>query len=221
MPKILLVEDDQSFARSLREWLEGENHVLDHAACISEAEDFLSSYRYDVLILDWELPDGAGSALCQRLTSAGKTTPILMLTGRSDTKDRVFGLNAGAFDYVCKPCFPEEISARIRAILRRGESSSTVIESGETKLDISLHSVAVGGNELRLSPAEFEILQVLVRNPGIVLGPDSIVARCTSLHAKVSRSAIKVHISSIKKKYASVGQECPLQWSDDGYIWKA
>jgi two-component system OmpR family response regulator len=217
--KILLIEDDLLFAKELVLWLERDRNSIDHVDCLSKARDFLRSYSYEVLVLDWELPDGSGADFCKTLVQDGYRAPILMLTGRVETKDRITGLDSGAFDYVCKPCFPEEISARIRAILRRPGSSVEVITFGNTTIDMSARTIQVSGKPLKLSPTEFEILLVLGSKPGTILAPETLIARCGSFSSKLSRSSLKVYVSNIRKKYAEAEAACPLQWQDYGYVF--
>jgi two-component system, OmpR family, response regulator len=217
--KLLLVEDDLAFAKELISWLESERHSVDHLDKLAQVRDYLRSYVYDILILDWELPDGSGVAVCKRLFDEGLQTPIVMLTGRTETLDRIAGLDSGAVDYVCKPCVPEEISARIRAILRRQDDSAEIICCGDTKIDFVARTIEIGDSNLKLSPTEFEILFVLASRAGTILSPQNIIDRCGSYSSKLARSSLRVHLANIRKKYAELGAACPIEWRDYGYIF--
>ncbi len=220
MAKILLVEDNQTFALELKQSLERDRHAVDHAACVSDGREYLLSYKYDALIFDWELPDGSGIELCRTLREQGDKTPVLMLTGRTNIDDRIQGLDVGAEDYLCKPCHPEELSARIRAILRRDSKTSELINLGNISIDAIAHAVFINGTNLHLSPTEFSILEVLARQPGTTISGESLVIRCSSNSTGLSRSAIRVYVSTMRKKFTDLNQDCPIKWNKQGYVFE-
>ena len=123
--KILLVEDDERICEAIAEDLRDQNYVVEIAHNGEEAEDLIQAFPYDIVVLDIMLPKVDGLTLCRRLRSKGNSIPILMLTGRDALSDRVEGLDAGADDYLVKPFELQELSARIRALLRRGNTVQT------------------------------------------------------------------------------------------------
>ncbi len=217
MAKVLLVEDDLLLAENLVKWLTSERHSVDHASTYSAGRELALSYQYDVLILDWELPDGTGPSLCDELRRKVIKTPILMLTARGAVVDKIKGLDFGADDYVSKPCLPEELSARIRALLRRHESAIEVLHEGALQLNRTARSVRARGLVVQLSPGEFDTLEVLMRNNGTTLTAEAMVALSQSRGGSLSRSSIKVHVSHIKKKFAELGVESPIDTVSGGY----
>ncbi len=217
MAKILLVEDDYNFAKNLSHWLAQEAHVVDHAGNCADGRHFARSFTYDLAIFDWELPDGSGADLCKDLRQSGLKSPIIMLTGRKQLADRVTGLDCGADDYLGKPCEPEELCARIRALLRRQNETADVVCVGAVHLDLASRNLFASSKEVKLTPSEFEICELLMRHPDVSLEPDSIVSRLSINGTSLSRSAVKVYISNIRKKFAEVGCKCPIVFQDKGY----
>lgn len=217
MAKILLVEDDLSLAKNLSHLLGQEAHVVDHAGNCGDGRHYARSFTYDLAIFDWELPDGSGADLCKELRQSGLKSPIIMLTGRKQLEDRVAGLDCGADDYMCKPCEPEELCARIRALLRRTSDTAEIVCVGSVRLDLSSRSVLASSNEVKLTPSEFDICELLMRNPDVSLEPDTLVARLSINGTMLSRSAVKVYISNIRKKFTEVNRVCPIVFRDKGY----
>lgn len=226
MAKILLLEDDVEFAEGLVDWLTRERHVVDHAACISDAKEFIRTYDYDLFVFDWELPDGSGAELCRETIVEARTTtsPVIMLTARTQLESKILGLDCGANDYVCKPCEAGELSARIRAILRRnapdagaGDLESMIVVE-DLQINTTARTVEYRGSQIHLSPTEFDILEVLARAGDRRISADSIVARCGRGHAsKLSRSSVKVYVSNIRKKLNEVDANLLLDATTDGY----
>jgi DNA-binding response OmpR family regulator len=222
--KILLVEDDAMFAEGLIDALRKETHVVDHALSVQEGTGFIETYRYDVYVFDWDLPDGSGAKLCSELAAGGTTVPIIMLTARSEIESRVHGLDVGATDYICKPCYPEELSARIRALLRRAEPAATsedIIQCGTLRLNRTSRTLQHNELPVHLSPTEFDILQALMEQQGRAMSSDSLVSRCArGLDSKLSRSSVKVYVSGVRKKLAAAGASTSIESAPDGYFVK-
>src|SRR5258706_1536641 len=143
MPKILIVEDNTELADNVREWLLGEQYVVDCCADGVEALAYLDAYEYDAVVLDWTLPKMSGIEVCKQYRAQGGTTPVIMLTGRRTVDDKESGLDAGADDYLTKPFEVRELSARIRALLRRAAKvSGNVLKAGNLELDKEKHRVS-------------------------------------------------------------------------------
>ena len=205
MAKILIVEDDLQMSANIKAWLEKEKHVVDSVADGKEGLEMLLHYPYDLAILDWQLPGMEGADICLELRKEGSTLPILMLTSRSSLDDRVQGLDAGAYDYLVKPCSLEELSARIRALLRRhGPDTERCFIIGDLEIKFDSHEVVKGDTKLQFSPVEFEIFKLLARNQETTFSADAILQRLWSDKPQVSKQLIKVHVKNVRKKLAAV-----------------
>lgn len=168
--RILLVEDEATLADALVEALEYESYAVDHAATGETAEELAEVNDYDAIILDWEIPAPNGMQLLEDWRMAGVSTPILMLTGRSELDDRVGGLDSGADDYLTKPFSVSELLARVRSLLRRrGTEVQMTLEAGDLTMDRAAHRVEIGGRNVVLTPKEFALLEFFLRNVGRVV----------------------------------------------------
>jgi DNA-binding response OmpR family regulator len=161
---------------------------------------------YDLMLLDVMLPELDGVTLCQRLRSHGYLMPVLLLTACDTVTDKITGLDAGADDYVVKPVDLGELFARIRALLRRGHSSSPpILEWGSLRLDPSTYEVTYDRNPLHLTPKEYGLLEVLLRNGRRVLSRSVIIEHVWSLEAPPEEYTVKVHIRSLRQKLKAAG----------------
>lgn len=168
--RVLVVEDDPRMADMLRRGLERAGITIDLAATGADADWMARSAAYDAIVLDVGLPDTDGFAVCARLRAADVWSPVLMLTARDATADRVRGLDTGADDYVLKPFTFEELTARLRALARRGaRERPAVLEAAGLRLDPAARRAWRGDTELALSPKEFTLLEAFLRRPGEVL----------------------------------------------------
>ncbi|MTJ52575.1 response regulator transcription factor [Anabaena sp. UHCC 0253] len=156
--KVLLVEDDERIASSLTEALTDHNYAVDIASDGEEGWEFITAFSYDLILLDVMLPIFNGIELCQKLRRRGYTVPVLMLTAKDSSTDKVQGLDAGADDYVIKPFDLKELLARIRALLRRGNTAlSTFLEWGELQLDPANCTVTYQDKLLSMTPKEYQL----------------------------------------------------------------
>jgi two-component system OmpR family response regulator len=168
--RVLIVEDEAKMAGLLRRGLEREGFAVDAIANGEEAVWKAEAVGYDAILLDLMLPGIDGLEVCRRLREAGVWSPILMLTARDAIRDRVAGLDRGADDYLTKPFSFAELLARLRALIRRGQSERpSIVEIGELRLDPSTHQVWRGKAEVELSAKEFALLETFMRRPGEVL----------------------------------------------------
>ncbi len=206
MAKILVVEDDQEMSLMLSNCLMFEHYVVEAALNGTDGLYMLQCYTYDLAIVDWQLPGMTGIELCQKFRSGGGTTPILMLTGKTQVSDKATGLDSGADDYLVKPFHLQELTARVRALLRRAGASSTsnVLKAGDMSLDPTQHQVTVQGKDLQLIPKEFAILELLMRYPGKVFGAEEIVYRVWKADESGSPEAVRTHIKNLRKKLADM-----------------
>jgi DNA-binding response OmpR family regulator len=199
--KILIVEDDEDIIVPLKEDLSEQNYVLEVATDGQSAWDLIEIFPYDLILLDVTLPKINGIDLCKRIRSSGRSTPLLMLTARDTILDRVQGLDAGADDYLVKPYAIAELSARIRALLRRGEAHlPTILVWGDLSLDPSTCEVCHRHHRLSLSPTEYRLLEFFLRNPKRVFSRSQILDHLWSSQQFPDESTIKAHIRSLRQK---------------------
>jgi DNA-binding response OmpR family regulator len=203
--KILLVEDDDRISDAIVEDLSDQHYVVEVAHDGQSGWDLLDVFAYDLILLDVMLPKVDGITLCRRLRSKGCETPILMLTGRDTVGDRVIGLDAGADDYLVKPFNLEELSARVRALLRRGSVSQTpVLEWGDLRLDPSSCEVTYGQSPLMLSPTEYRLLEFFLRNGRRVFSRAQIIEHIWAFDQLPEEATVKAHIRSLRQKLEKV-----------------
>jgi two-component system, OmpR family, alkaline phosphatase synthesis response regulator PhoP len=204
--KMLVVEDDQDFRDALSTSLKAEGYELRVCGTADEALTIAKSFTPDLILLDIGLPDKSGFEVCRaiRKTKQSDSVPIVMLSGRDSETEIVHGLEVGADDYITKPCTPSILTARLRAILRR-QPKAKVCEENTTRIhgleiDSNRHRVAIGGNEIKLTPSEFKILQFLVTRPGWVFTRSQIVAAIKQQDFAISERSIDVQMFSLRKR---------------------
>ena len=204
--RILLVEDDQRIAIALMETLRDRQYQVDLGVDGEAAWEFLQAFSYELILLDITLPKLNGIQLCQRLRKAGIQTPVLMLTARDSSSDKVLGLDAGADGYVVKPFDLAELTARIRALLRRGTAVlPTVLEWGDLRLNPSSYEVSYGENLLNLTPKEYQLLELFIRKNKMVLSRSLILDHLWSFEDPPGEETVKVHIKDLRKKLRIAG----------------
>jgi DNA-binding response OmpR family regulator len=204
--KILLVEDDAYLAEALSEAIADQLYVVEIASDGEAAWEQIRAIEYDLILLDFMLPKLNGIQLCHRLRSHSYSVPILMITARDTSTDKVLGLDAGADDYMVKPIDLQELLARIRALLRRGNASSPpILEWGELHLDPALYEVTYQKQLLRLTPKEYSLLELLLRNGRRILSRSMIIEHLWSLDNPPEEDTVKAHIKSLRQKFRAVG----------------
>lgn len=204
--RILLVEDDERITKALAEALMDHHYVVDVVHDGQMGWEFMESADYDLMILDVMLPGLNGIKLCQRLRQQGKSTPVLMLTAKDTSADKVLGLDVGADDYVIKPFDLQELLARIRALLRRGNSAlPPVLEWGNLRLDPNSCEVTYAGQLLSLTPKEYGLLELFLRSPGRVLSREIILEHLWSFEDIPGEDTVKTHIKRLRQKLKTVG----------------
>jgi OmpR-family two-component system manganese-sensing response regulator len=206
MAKILLVEDDSLLSTQIAEWLSSEQHVVDVVTDGEEAAFRLQSYSFDLVILDWMLPGATGVDVCRRFRSSGGHTPILMLTGRAQLEDKAFGLDSGADDYLTKPFVPLELSARVRALLRRSpQYQPPVVALADLRLDSATCSVTASDQKVDLTPREYALLEFLMKSPNQYFKPEAIIDRIWSSDSEASVDVVKVYVNKLRTKLNQLG----------------
>jgi DNA-binding response OmpR family regulator len=204
--RILLVEDDFRLAETLAEALSDRHYVVDIVTDGEAGWQQVKAVEYDLLLLDLMLPELDGIGLCHRLRSHGYKLPILMLTACDTIDDEINGLDGGADDYIVKPIDLQKLFARIRALLRRGNvASSPILEWGDLHLNPSTYEVYYKQSPIHLTPKEYAILELLLRNGRRVLSRSTILDRVWSSESPPEEHTIKVHIRGLRQKLKAAG----------------
>lgn len=203
--KLLLVEDDLPLAEALAEALTDQQYVVDVVNNGEDGWNQITTLEYDLILLDMMLPKLDGVTLCRRVRSHGCNSPILMITARDTSTDKVNSLDAGVDDYVVKPVDLPELLARVRALLRRGTTSAPVLEWGCLQLNPSTHEVSYKQQPLHLTPKEYSFLELFLRNGRRVLNRNFIIEHLWSLEEPPSEDTVKAHIKSLRHKLKMVG----------------
>jgi DNA-binding response OmpR family regulator len=197
--KALIVEDDGKVARFIARVLGEEGFVTDVCVSGADAVRQAGTLSYDVILLDWMLPDLDGLAVCRELRRGGSVTPILMLTARGELRERVLGLEAGADDYIVKPFEIDELLARIQAVLRRTHGFGRM-QVGELTIDRLSRQVTLAGQLLDLTAREFAILLFLARQADQVVARSELLSQVWSTQFDPGSNLIDVHISRLRDK---------------------
>lgn len=200
--RILVIEDEHKIAGAIRAGLQQENFAVDVEYNGDAGLGAALSETYDVMVIDRMLPGSVeGLEICKEVRKANIHTPILLLTARDQTRDKVEGLNAGADDYLVKPFSFEELLARIRALLRRPAiDSGTVLKVDDLTLDPVSFAVKRAGKNLELSAKEFALLEYMMRNPGRVLTKDNIISHVWDFDSDVLPNTVEVYVGYLRNK---------------------
>jgi len=200
--RIFLVEDTLDVAEAIIERFARIGHVVDHETDGTAAAATLDATTYDLVILDVMLPGQSGFALLQRLRAAGRTTPVLMLTARSEIEDRVGALDIGADDYLVKPFDFRELEARARALLRRRHGDATnILTCGDITIDRSARSVQVGEREIHLTRREVTLLEILASRPGRVFSKEDLLDQVFGYDVEApSFNAVELYVGRLRRK---------------------
>lgn len=202
--KILVVEDEPKLNKGLVLGLQQRGYVVDSALDGEEGERLARQNAYDVLILDVMMPKQDGFTVCRHLREAGKTMPILFLTAKDATIDKVEGLDLGADDYLVKPFSFDELVARLRSLLRRPtQMVSDVIELDELKLDTRAQRLTIREKEINLTAREYGLLEYLLRNKGVVVTQQDILDHVWDQFFDSFSNVVNVHIKNLRKKLPS------------------
>lgn len=199
--RILLVEDEEKLANSLKKALETERYAVDVCFDGKEGYDQAAVESYDLIILDIGLPSMDGIAVCKKLRNEKVKTPILMLTARDATANKIEGLDSGADDYVVKPFKFEELLARIRALLRRGQpQSDPTLKVESLTLNPASHIVKRAENEVKLSGKEYALLEFLMRHPQKILSKTQIIEHVWDINTDPFSNVVDVYIGYLRNK---------------------
>jgi len=207
MTRVLLVDDDEKMARVVEDWLAGESYDVQLVTTGSEGWELAKANIHDVLILDWNLPELSGVDICRKYRHHGGTGLVMLLTGKSTVGDKEEGLDAGADDYLTKPFHPRELSARLRALLRRPRGKqSDALRAGDLVLEPKSARITKAGKEINLLPKEFALLEFLMRHPNEVFSSDVLLDKVWSKESENSPDTVRVHITKIRSKIDTEGR---------------
>jgi len=198
--RILVIEDEPGISGFLKEGLEEEYFAVDLAFDGKTGLDMALLNEYDLMIVDWMIPGISGIEVCRQVRKAGSSVPILFLTAKDTLEDIVFGLDAGANDYIRKPFAFEELLARIRVQLRRNNPESDTITAGCVTVNPVTHQVFCRDTEIALTPKEFSLLEFLARNKDKVCTRSRIIEHVWDMHFDSDTSVIDVYINFLRKK---------------------
>ena len=217
---LLIAEDEIDLAEALTVSFEKNQFSVDAVHDGFDAYEYAMAAEYDAIILDVMMPKLNGVEVLQKLRDAGVTTPVMMLTAKAQTGDRITGFNAGADDYLPKPFEPDELICRVRAMLRRGGTyRPTVLAFGDVTLDPGSGVLSCCGQSVRLSGREFQVMELFLRSPQVVLSADRIMERVWGWDSEAEINVVWVHISNLRKKLRSIGSHVIIRASRGlGYL---
>lgn len=205
--KILLVEDDPKLATVVQEALSAEGHVVDHTLEGEDALYRLKFFHYDLAVVDWTLPDISGVQVCKGYRDHGGQIPILFLTGKTDTEDKLEAFDTGADDYLTKPFHYKELLARVRALLRRPtELEEKKIKVGYLELNVDTSVVSRNGVAVELSPSELILLELFMKNPERTFSSQQLLDRVFTTESDATDIAVRQRILRLRNKIDVEGQ---------------
>ena len=221
--RLLIAEDDPKLLKSLVHIFETNHYVVDGVSDGSLAFDYASSGEYDGLVLDIMMPGMDGMTLLKKLRKGGITTPALFLTAKTETYQKIEGLDAGADDYLPKPFATGELLARIRAMLRRKDNFvPDLLCFGELVLNRSTYEIAYNGMAQSLSGKEFQVMEILMQQPGMIVTAEQLITHIWGWETDVDTSVVWVHISNIRKKLDILSAPVAIRFvRNAGYILEA
>ncbi len=210
MAKILLVEDDKTIGKLVALQLEREHHLVERVDTGKDALFNLRVHDFDLVILDWMLPDLSGLEVCKGYRDGGGKSPILMLTARGEAQDKVSALDTGADDYLVKPFVPEELLARVRALLRRPNlMTGKQISVQDIVLDTASRQITRSGNHVELTAKEFALLELLMRHPNQSFSVEAILDRLWKSETTASLETVRTHVKTLRRKLGD-SEESPI-----------
>jgi two-component system OmpR family response regulator len=198
--RILVAEDDANLAHGLRHSLRQAGYAVDCVSTGEEADSAVASSAFDLLILDLGLPKMSGLEVLRRMRARQSRLPVLILSALDAVNDRVRGLDLGADDYLAKPFVLAELAARVRALVRRGQSGSPLLRHGTLSYDTVGKVVHIDGAPIELSARELALLEILLQRPGCMVSKEHLVNHVCEWGEEVSTNAIEVYVHRLRKK---------------------
>lgn len=218
--RLLVAEDDTDLAEALTALLEKERFSVDTVFDGESAYDYATGDNYDGLILDIMMPKCDGIEVLKRLRRENVNTPVMMLTAKGEKEDRITGFNAGADDYLPKPFDPDELIARVRAMLRRGcDYTPPNLSFCGTELDCSTYMLKCADKQIRLSNKEFQITEAFMRNPKTVISAERLMEKIWGRNSDAEINVVWVNVSNLRKKLKTVGSKVTVKANrGTGYV---
>lgn len=211
--RLLIAEDDPRLLKTLVHFFEINHYLVDGVADGADALEYAMSGEYDGLVLDIMMPEMDGVTVLRKLRQSGITTPALFLSARTEVYQRVEGLEAGADDYLPKPFSTSELLARVRAMLRRKDNyTPDVLHFGDLTLNRSTYELSADEHAVSLSGKEFQIFEMLIERPNILLSTEQMITHIWGWDASVDTSVVWVHISNIRKKLESINSSVRIKF---------
>ena len=210
--RLLLAEDERALSKALATILERSNYSVDTVYDGEAALEYLAADNYDGVILDIMMPKKDGITVLKELRSRGSKIPVLILTAKSEVDDKVLGLDSGANDYLTKPFHSRELLARIRAMTRAQSSqTSSVLQMGNITLDQRTYELSSPTGSFRLANREFQILELLMQNPGNLISAERLMAKIWGYDSETEISVVWVYISYLRKKLSALGANIQIR----------
>ena len=210
--RLLLAEDELDLAKGIQAILKHHHYDVDHVADGEEALFYARSMEYDGLILDVMMPKMDGVTVVQKLREAKKNTPVLLLTAKSEVEDKVYGLDSGADDYLTKPFVIKELLARVRSMTRRQATfTSNVLELGNVSLSKYTFELSTEKDKVRLSNKEYQMMEMLMRNPGNVIQTEQFLERIWGYDSDSEINVVWVNISYLRKKLKALDADVQIK----------
>lgn len=209
---ILIVEDEEALAGALEHILQKAGHTTDWVADGQTALDYIRGFFYDLVLLDIMLPRLDGISVLRQVRTEGVQTPVLMLTARTTVPDKVKGLNAGADDYLTKPFDPEELLARVGAMTRRkGAMVLNEVSYEDLTLDFNTVTLHCGGQDVQLSPKEFQIARLMLTEPNMTFSKELLITRAWGMDSEATDNNVEAYISFLRKKLRYLGSRVTIR----------
>lgn len=203
--RVLIVEDEVRLAEALGEIMKSQRYAVDIVHDGEDGFDYATSGIYDVIVLDVMLPKKNGFDIVREMRAQKDQTPVIMLTAKDDTADKILGLDCGADDYLTKPFVPGELLARIRAISRRqGEVVLDELKFSDVSLNLSNYTLECLGHSINLGPKEFDIMKILLSNPSVIVPKEDILVKVWGTESDAEDNNVEVYISFLRKKLAHI-----------------
>ncbi len=210
--QILIVEDDERLAAALEKILHDNDYEIDVVHDGKSGFDYAKVGSYDAIILDVMLPKMNGFEVTQGLRREGISTPIMLLTARDATNDKITGYDSGADDYMTKPFSPAELMAHLRALTRRqGEVVFEQLSAGDLVLDLESNHLSCGKKSIQLSSKEFSVIRILMASPGAVFSKETLVDRAWGISSSAGDNNVEAYISFLRKKLKHLGSKCSIE----------
>ncbi|SHE31028.1 two-component system, OmpR family, response regulator [Marinitoga hydrogenitolerans DSM 16785] len=200
MASILIVEDDKDIRDILRTYLEIEKYIIYEVESINQMNDFLNKNNVDIILLDVMLPDGESIDILPFIRAKNKNTGIIIISAKNTDRDKIFGIENGADDYITKPFNPREVIARVRALLKRLKNEDEKLQFGNLEIFSDNYTVKYKGKIIDLTAKEFEILYLLAKNPEKIFTRNDIIDKIWYGEDFITDRVIDVHISMIRSK---------------------